>query len=107
METPAHHFILGGFTYSMDGQVTGNAGSADGWLVEADENGNLIGQQCAGGTGSELMWMVCFLDSSAMLFSGTTDSNDGDVSGTTVPTIYGLLNTPSSQRFLKSTIPFL
>lgn len=81
METPAHHFILGGFTYSMDGQVTGNAGSSDGWLVEADENGNLTWAQCAGGTGSEVMWMVCFLDSSTMLFSGTTDSNDGDVSG--------------------------
>ena len=41
-------YILIGSTASVDGDVVGNHGNYDGWLVRLDKAGNLLWQQCIG-----------------------------------------------------------
>ncbi|MBL0340775.1 MAG: hypothetical protein IPP71_07575 [Bacteroidetes bacterium] len=46
-------FILGATTFSNDGDVSGNHGLSDLWLVKLDVAGNLQWQKCLGGTSYE------------------------------------------------------
>ena len=41
--------IIAGYSYSNDGDVSGNHGGADYWIVKTDEVGNTIWQKCFGG----------------------------------------------------------
>jgi uncharacterized repeat protein (TIGR01451 family) len=46
-------YMATGFTQSNDGDVSGNHGAADLWLLKLDVNGNIVWQKCLGGTGYE------------------------------------------------------
>ncbi|HOY31027.1 MAG TPA: T9SS type A sorting domain-containing protein [Bacteroidales bacterium] len=74
-------YIVAGYSNSNDGDVTGNHGSWDCWLVKLDSAGTLQWQRSFGGTGWEQAWSVRQTSDGGCVFAGFSASNDGDVSG--------------------------
>jgi len=72
-------------TSSNDGDVSGLHGlpglDYDIWLVGVDFFGNLIWQKCLGGTGGEFAKNIFPTEKGGYQIIGSTESNDGDVSG--------------------------
>lgn len=68
-------------TTSSDGDVTGNHGDQDVWVVKLFADGNIEWQKSLGGTGYEAAACIEQTSDNGYLFSATTSSNDGDVSG--------------------------
>jgi PKD repeat protein len=73
--------MVAGQTYSNDGQVSGNHGEDDIWLVRFDSSGNLVSQKCYGGSDSEEGFEIAPSPSGGYLVSGSSQSRDGDLTG--------------------------
>ncbi|HVM87037.1 MAG TPA: gliding motility-associated C-terminal domain-containing protein [Puia sp.] len=73
--------VVGGLTQSNDGDVTGNHGNTDAWIVKLDVNGNIQWQKAVGGSSSDQAWSIQNTSDGGYIFAGFTVSNDGDVSG--------------------------
>jgi len=73
-------YVFGGYTYSNDGDVTGNHGKHDIWIVKVDYDGSIIWQKCLGGSESEFMDKISINEDAGYIISGYTKSNNGDVS---------------------------
>jgi len=71
-------YIFTGYTYSNDGDVSGNHGNSDVWIVKIDSTGNLQWQKCLGGSGKDIGYSIKQL-SQGFIISGLTNSTDGDV----------------------------
>ena len=81
-QTSDQGFILSGRTSSNDGDVSGNHGNLDSWIVKADSVGNIEWQKCLGGTGIEFSTEVQEDSNGGYIVMNTTQySNNGDVSG--------------------------
>jgi uncharacterized repeat protein (TIGR01451 family) len=79
-------YIVAGSTNSNDGDVTGNHGESDAWIVRLGNNGNVIWQKCLGGSNYDNGTYVG-TTGDGYIFLGTTNSTDGDLSslpGTTI-----------------------
>jgi len=74
-------YIVGGETISNDGDVSGNHGSRDYWVVKLDHEGNIEWQKCLGGSSDETAMSVKQTTDGGYIVTGYTYSNDGDVSG--------------------------
>jgi len=74
-------YIIAGETNSIDGDVTGNHGGVDYWVVKIDSSGVLEWQNSLGGTGDEIAYDVCQTPDSGYILAGYSSSYDGDVSG--------------------------
>jgi hypothetical protein len=74
-------FVFGGSTESNDGDVSGNHGKFDAWMIKLDKNGNKVWQHTYGGTEAELIESMTATSDNGYIMVGTTNSNDGDVSG--------------------------
>jgi hypothetical protein len=74
-------FILVGFSTSSNGDVTGNHGSSDCWVVKIDSIGTIEWQKSLGGTNSDFAQSIKQTSDSGYILAGYTNSNDGDVSG--------------------------
>jgi hypothetical protein len=73
-------YILGGFTSSNDGDVTGNHGYDDFWLVKTDSAGAIEWQKTFGGSLYDNAQCLIQTTDGDYVISGNTVSNDGDVS---------------------------
>lgn len=49
-------YIAAGNTGSNDGDVSGNHGASDVWIIKLDDAGNLVWQKCFGGSGGEIIY---------------------------------------------------
>lgn len=74
-------YIMAGSTSSNDGDVSGNHGEFDFWVVKLDASGALEWQKCLGGTGNDLAYAIQQTADGGYIIAGQTGSNDGDVSG--------------------------
>jgi hypothetical protein len=74
-------FIVAGRTYSNDGDVSGNHGKSDAWVVKLNSSGDIEWQKCLGGTGNDYAKSIQQTSDGGFIVAGYTDSNDGDVSG--------------------------
>jgi hypothetical protein len=74
-------YIVSGYTNSNNGDVSGNHGSTDFWVVKLDTIGNLQWQKCLGGTNSDEATSIKQTSNGGFIIAGQTISNDGDVSG--------------------------
>ena len=74
-------FIAVGFTNSNNGDVTGNHGGVDYWVLKLSATGTIQWQKTLGGTGDEYANSVQQTTDGGFIISGITDSNDGDISG--------------------------
>jgi hypothetical protein len=79
-ETAGDGFIVGGYSYSNDGNVTNNFGEGDCWIVKLSTAGVIEWQESYGGS----LFDGALSISNTMdgyIFSAVSDSNDGDVTG--------------------------
>lgn len=79
VQAPDGNYYVMGSTNSTNGDVTGNHGNGDFWVLKLDTLGNLIWQKALGGSGAELGWRVQPTADGGALTIGTTASTDGDV----------------------------
>lgn len=75
-------YVVAMRTNSNDGDVSGNHGSMDAWVVMLDEAGTVQWQKCLGGSGHEEAESIQQTTDGGYVVAGYTEgSNDGDVSG--------------------------
>ncbi|MCC7502964.1 MAG: T9SS type A sorting domain-containing protein [Flavobacteriales bacterium] len=74
-------FIVAGSAYSDNGDVVGNHGTGDAWVVKLDSLGGQIWQISLGGTNTEEALSAVESVDGGILLACTTGSNDGDVTG--------------------------
>jgi hypothetical protein len=80
-------YIIGGSSASTDGDVTGNHGGDDYWIVKISATGTIQWQHSYGGSGDDDIGDESFAGSIQQTFdggyvtTGTTNSADGDVTG--------------------------
>jgi len=74
-------YICAGSTYSNDGDVSGNHGAFDAWVVKLDISGALQWQKCLGGTLADAGYSILQSAELGYLVAGQTRSDDGDVIG--------------------------
>lgn len=74
-------YIIAGHSESIDGDVTGNNGYIDYWIVKIDSLGNIEWENNYGGSDADYAQSVVQTDEGEYMVSGFTFSFDGDVSG--------------------------
>ena len=74
-------YILAGYTASTDGDVSGNHGDKDMWVIRLDDDGDIEWQKTLGGSGWEEAWSVKQTTDGGYIVAGRSGSNDGDVTG--------------------------
>lgn len=74
-------FIVGGHSNSNDGDVAGNHGFDDYWIVKLDSSGNLQWQKSFGGSGVDRATSIEQTIDEGYIVGGYSNSNDGDVTG--------------------------
>lgn len=82
LPTADGNYILGAESTSTDGEVTGNHGGDDLWVVKINPSGDILWEKSYGGTGHE--WTlsgVASVSDGGYIIGATTTSSDGDVEG--------------------------
>jgi hypothetical protein len=74
-------YIVAGYTGSNDGDVSGNHGGGDYWIVKLNSTGTIQWQKCLGGIYDEQIFSIHQTSDGGYIVAGSTESNDGDVSG--------------------------
>lgn len=72
-------YIVAGKTKSNNGDVSGNKGLEDGWVLSIDDTGKLKWQKSYGGTKNDVLYMICSTSTNELIAAGTTYSNDGGI----------------------------
>ncbi len=72
-------FIVIGYTNSTDGDVVGNHGDYDIWILRLDASGSIIWQITFGGSGADLGLCIRQTMNGDFIASGTSASSDGDI----------------------------
>ena len=73
-------YIFTGWSNSIDGDVTGNFGFEDVWVVKLDNIGNIQWQKSFGGTGNDQSYDIQQTTDGGYIIAGISSSNDIDVS---------------------------
>lgn len=74
-------YILAGYNTSGDGDVSGNHGDRDFWIVKLDATGTLQWEKSLGGSGDDVAFSIQLASDKGYIAAGRSNSNDGDVSG--------------------------
>ena len=72
-------YIVAGHSSSNDGDVTGNHGYDDYWVVKLDVSGNIQWQKSLGGSGADMAVSIGQTSDGGYIVAGLSLSNDGDV----------------------------
>lgn len=72
-------YIVAGETQSNNGDVTGNHGGKDIWVIKLDSSGNLQWQKTFGGSNDETAQCVRQTPDGGYIAVGSTTSNNGDI----------------------------
>lgn len=81
-------YLMGGTCGANNGDVSGNHGSTDYWIVKLDNAGNIQWQKSYGGSNSENLYNIKETSDGGYIAIGNSTSIDGDISGN-----YGNLDT--------------
>ncbi|WP_330743897.1 T9SS type A sorting domain-containing protein [Chryseobacterium sp. CP-77] len=74
-------YIIAGSSNSGDGDISGNHGNYDYWIVKLDSNGNMQWQKSLGGNSVDMAQSIQQTSEGGYIVAGSSSSNDGDVSG--------------------------
>jgi len=72
-------YIVAGYSFSNDGDVTGNHGNNDYWIVKLTNTGAISWQKTLGGSGYESAYHIRQSTDGGFLVFGVSSSNDGDL----------------------------
>lgn len=78
--TSTGDYILFGDTQSNDGDVSGNHGGFDYWVLKTDSQGNLLWQRCLGSSVNDLAYQMRLDDEDNIYVIGESHGDDGDIS---------------------------
>ena len=73
--------LIAGSSSSNDGDVAGNHGSTDAWLLKLDGNGNKQWSKLFGGSSDEMRPVIAASPDGGFLLACTTESINGDIPG--------------------------
>ncbi|MPM15387.1 hypothetical protein SDC9_61757 [bioreactor metagenome] len=74
-------YIVSGNSESTDGDVNGNHGSPDYWIVKLNSSGDIIWQKSLGGSSGDLATSIQQTADDGYIVAGYCESVDGDVTG--------------------------
>ncbi|PIF47677.1 putative secreted protein (Por secretion system target) [Chryseobacterium sp. 52] len=74
-------YIVAGSTESTNGQVTGNHGNNDYWVIKLDASGSLEWQKTLGGSSNDIARSVRQTSDGGYIVAGSSSSSNGDISG--------------------------
>jgi NAD-dependent dihydropyrimidine dehydrogenase PreA subunit len=74
-------YIVGGGSRSTNGDVTGNHGDYDFWVVKLNSDGDIEWEQSLGGSRDEFLYSLQQTSDEGYILAGKTKSYDGDVTG--------------------------
>jgi len=80
-QTSDSGFIVAGYSISIDGDVSGNHGLPDYWIVKLDSIGNIQWQESLGGSNYDYANSILQASDSGYIIAGGSSSNDGDITG--------------------------
>jgi hypothetical protein len=72
-------YIIAGSSSSTNGDVTGNHGAEDGWVVKLNASGTMQWQRVFGGTGTDVLTDIGQTTDGGYVAVGYTASTDGDI----------------------------
>lgn len=75
----AGDYVMVGYSEINDGDVSGNHGNYDCWMVQLSASGQLLVQQSFGGSSVDIAYDVCETADGAYVIAGYSESMDGDV----------------------------
>jgi Secretion system C-terminal sorting domain len=81
LQTVDGGYIVAGITKSNDGDVSGNHGNEDVWIVKLNNNGVIEWQKCYGGKGNDKAFSIQSTKDGGYIIGGGSNSKDGDVTG--------------------------
>lgn len=73
-------FIISGSSRSIDGNLTGNNGQNDAWVIKIDNNGNLKWQKSIGGSNIDFAYDAVEINNKDIIVVGDSSSSNLDVS---------------------------
>jgi uncharacterized repeat protein (TIGR01451 family) len=79
IQTKEGGYIVAGLTQSNDGDVSGNRGSQDAWVIKLSSSGNIQWQKCLGGSNSDGASAIIQTADGGYAIAGVAASSDGDV----------------------------
>ena len=80
-QTPDGGYVIAGHSNSNDGDVTGNHGETDYWVVKLNTTGELQWQKSLGGSSGEAAYSIKWTSDGGYIIAGLSGSTDGDISG--------------------------
>jgi len=80
-QTTDSGYVVAGYSTSTDGNVTGNHGGDDYWIVKLSKSGALQWQKSMGGSGTDDGYSIQQTPDSGYVIAGGSNSTDGDVTG--------------------------
>ncbi|MGO4707951.1 T9SS type A sorting domain-containing protein [Chryseobacterium sp. 2TAF14] len=80
-QTPDGGYIVAGGAFSADGDVIGNHGNSDFWIIKLNSSGNLEWQKALGGSAFEDAYSIKMTNDGGFVIAGLTQSTDGDITG--------------------------
>ena len=72
-------YLIAGYTFSNNGDITNNYGNADWWVIKLQANGNLSWQKTYGGSKNDYANCIQKTNDGHYIIAGYTFSSDGDV----------------------------
>ena len=80
VRTGSNTYLVLGYSYSTDGDVSAHKGDKDAWLINIDGDGNMLREKSIGGSAEEQLYNIKSSADGNYIMAGWTFSNDGDVS---------------------------
>ncbi|MFH0867637.1 MAG: T9SS type A sorting domain-containing protein [Bacteroidota bacterium] len=96
IETTDGQFIVVGTTSSDNGDVSGNHGSLDYWVVKLEASGNIVWQKTLGGSSDDEGYSIIPSSNGGYIVAGFSCSNDGDIISNNGAADYWIVNLDSS-----------
>jgi hypothetical protein len=81
LQTSDGGYIIAGFSRSNDGDVKGNHGNEDYWIIKLNSRGTLLWQKALGGSQWDSANSILQTSDDGYIIAGYSRSNDGDVEG--------------------------
>ncbi|ESU25034.1 hypothetical protein FEDK69T_02230 [Flavobacterium enshiense DK69] len=72
-------YIVAGVTSSTDGDVTGNHGGYDYWVIKFDATGGILWQKTLGGSGDDRAFAIQKTSDGGYIIAGMSNSTNGDI----------------------------
>jgi Secretion system C-terminal sorting domain len=93
-------YIVSGFSGSNSGDVTGNHGIFDFWVIKVSNNGELEWQKALGGSQPDRARGIVASSDGGYVIIGDTESNDGDLVGNSRGAEFWLVKLNSSGQLI-------